>query len=141
MLGAMRALLLILGLSAVLLATPAPADEEPVSPAEFEDYAEGYTLYFEEEGEPFGSEVFEPDGETLWRYQDGSCMRGVWKAHDGQLCFYYGVGAEVICWEILRDEQGLFVRLLGESEDAGMELRITRRDKERPVCGDPGRGT
>jgi hypothetical protein len=124
----------------LLLAAPALA-EEPVSPSEFRDYAEGHTLYFERDGEPFGSEAFEPGGRTLWRYNDGSCLPGAWKPHGGQICFYYGEGDEVLCWRLVRDEQGLMVRLLGDSEDAGMELRITGRDQRKPICGEPGRAT
>lgn len=135
----MRPILLAL----FLLAAPALAQqpgEEPVSPAEFREFAEGWTLYFERDGAPFGQEAFEPGGETLWRYPDGSCMEGVWAPHGGQLCFYYGEGSEVLCWRALRDEEGLKVRLLGDGPEAGMELRVTGRDREPPLCGAPGRG-
>lgn len=138
MLLLMRRLLFCLCLAIAPSAALGFADE-PVSPSEFRDYAEGWTLHFEHEGEPFGQEAFEPGGQTLWRYPDGSCMEGVWKPHGAQLCFYYGQGGEVLCWRALRDEDGLFVRLLGEGPDAGMELRVTRRDRQRPLCGDPGR--
>ena len=141
MLGAMRTLLLLclIALGAPALA-PALA-EQPVGPSEFREYAEGHTLYFDLDGEPFGSEAFEPGGQTLWRYMDGSCAEGVWRPHGGQLCFYYGEGAEVLCWRLIRDDEGLLVRLLGDSPDAGMELRITGRDQRQPICGEPGRGT
>jgi len=115
--------------------------EQPVSPSEFRDYAEGHTLYFDLDGKPFGSEAFEPGGRTLWRYMDGSCTEGVWRPHGGQVCFYYGDGADVLCWRLIRDDAGLLVRLLGDGPDAGMELRITARDQSQPICGEPGRGT
>ena len=140
MIRAMRyALLLCLS----LLAPPALAagTEKPLSPSEFRDYAEGYTLYFERDGEEFGSEAFEPGGKTLWRYLDGSCMPGVWRPHGAQVCFYYGEGSDVLCWRVIRDDQGILVRLLGDTADAGMELRVVGRDQRAPICGDPGRGT
>jgi hypothetical protein len=141
MLDAMRTLLL-LGLMAFAIPALTPAlAEQPVSPSEFRDYAEGHTLYFDLDGEPFGSEAFEPGGRTLWRYKDGSCTEGVWRAHGGQVCFYYGDGTDVLCWRLIRDEQGLLVRLLGDGSDSGMELRITARDQRQPICGEPGRGT
>jgi len=135
-----RALLLALALPlAAPTSAPAAADQ-PVSPSEFRSYAEGYTLYFSEDGKPFGSEAFKPGGETVWRYGNGSCLRGLWRPHGAQLCFYYGIDYDVLCWRILRDEQGLKVRLLGDGPDAGLELRITGRDHEPPVCGGPSRG-
>ena len=114
--------------------------EEPVSPSEFREYAEGHTLYFNRVGEPFGSEQFEPGGKTLWRYLDGSCLEGAWRPHGAQICFFYGIPGEVLCWRLARDDEGLLVRLLGKGDDAGMELRITRRDEQKPICGEPGRG-
>lgn len=136
---ASRSLLLALCL-ALVPATAVSAAEEPVSPSEFREFAEGWTLHFEQDGEPFGQEAFGSGGETVWRYPDGSCIEGVWKPHGAQLCFfYYGQGSEVLCWRALRDEKGLLVRLLGEGPDAGMELRVTGRDKAPPICGDPGR--
>lgn len=141
MFGIMRTrALLCLFVSAAAGLLPALA-EEPVSPKEFREYAEGYTLYFERDGEHFGSESFEPGGKTLWRYLDGSCLNGVWRPHGAQICFFYGADDEVLCWRLIRDENGLLVRLLGDGEDAGMELRVTRRDQKKPICGEPGRGT
>ena len=141
MLGAMRKLALLC-LMAVAVPTLALAlVEKPLSPSEFRDYAEGYTLYFDFEGEPFGSEAFEPGGQTLWRFKDGTCTEGAWRPHGGQICFFYGDGEGVLCWRLVRDDEGLLVRLLGDGPDAGMELRITGRDRRRPICGEPGRGT
>jgi len=133
----MRTLLLICFLA---LASPA-FGEEVVSPSEFREYAEGYTLYFERDGEPFGSETFEPGGNTVWRYMDGSCSDGAWRPHGAQVCFYYGEGTDVLCWRLVRDDEGLVVRLLGDGPDAGMELRVTARDERPPICGEPGQGT
>ncbi len=141
MLGGMRTLSLLCLLAVAVPGLAFALAEKPLSPSEFRDYAEGYTLYFDRDGAPFGSESFDPGGQTLWRYKDGSCTEGVWRPHGGQLCFYYGSGSEVLCWRLIRDDEGLLVRLLGDGPDAGMELRITRRDQRRPICGEPGRGT
>lgn len=129
-------------LATLLLATAPALAQEIVSPDEFRDYAEGYTLHFEREGRPFGSEYFGPDGQTRWRYQDGSCVRGVWRPHGAQLCFLYDSLSEPgpLCWRVLRDERGLFARLL-DGEDDGMELRIARRDTAPLLCGEPGHST
>ena len=134
MLAAMR-LLRLLPFLWLLTAAAAPA-EEVLSPAKFRAYAEGYTLYFSSDGEPFGSEAYRPGGETLWRFKDGTCQPGVWRPLGARICFYYGPDTEVLCWRFLRDEEGLLVRLL-DSEDAGLELRITGRDKREPLCAGP----
>jgi hypothetical protein len=144
MIGFMRTMLALLCLIAFTMHGFSPLlAEEPVSPSEFREYAEGHTLYFDRGGKPFGSEAFEPGGATVWRYLDGSCLKGAWRPHGAQLCFFYGDPDEVLCWRLVRDEEGLLVRLLGEGEgeDAGMELRVIRRDERKPICGEPGRGT
>lgn len=133
--------LALLCLIVLIIPTLAPVRaEEPLSPSEFRQYAEGYTLYFERDGASFGSESFEPGGQTLWRFEDGSCTKGVWRPYGGQICFFYGDESDVQCWRMIHDDDGLLVRLLGDSDDAGMELRITARDKRPLVCGEPGRG-
>lgn len=124
------------------LGLPALADEKPISPREFRDYATGWTLYFERDGVPFGSETFDESGKTVWRYRDGSCVTGNWRPHGAQLCFLYDSQSEgeVLCWRMLRDDQGLLARLLNGSNE-GLELRITGRDKQPLLCGDPGTAT
>ncbi|MEM9139186.1 MAG: hypothetical protein AAGB15_05090 [Pseudomonadota bacterium] len=115
-----------------------------MSPQEFRSYAEGWTLYFERDGEAFGSERFEPGGRVQWRYNDGSCVRGAWRAHGAQLCFLYetdGPDGDVLCWRMLRtDEGGLIARLL-QGANEGLELKVTRRDRQPLLCGDPGTNT
>ena len=133
-------------LAALLIAAPALAPAlaaEPVSPDEFRDYAEGWTLHFERDGLPFGSESFEGGGKVRWRYSDGSCVDGAWRAHDGQLCFLYDnveEGREINCWKMLRDDHGLLARLIS-GQNAGLELRVSRRDRAPLLCGEPGIGT
>lgn len=111
--------------------------EAPLTPAEFRAYAEGWTLYFEKDGEPFGAEAFRPGGETLWYdAESGECLRGQWRAYGAQICFYYGLGSEVLCWRFLKDEKGYLVRLLN-TEEKGLTLRVSGRDKREPVCAGP----
>jgi len=122
---------------------PASAGEEPVSPSAFRKYAEGWTLYFARDGELFGSERFERGGKTRWRYEDGSCVRGVWRPSGAQICFLYEAGAAAnkpLCWQVVRDDTGLIARLL-EGKNAGLELRVIGRDKRPLLCGDPGTST
>lgn len=126
--------LLILTLSA----GPAGSSEGvPVSPQEFGEYATGYTLYFEKDGEPWGSESFGPDGAVKWRYPSGSCLEGVWRGYEDQVCFYYGPGTDVLCWSLTREGDEL-VGVLDSGEEAGLRLVITGRDRRPLLCGGPG---
>ncbi|MEM7236962.1 MAG: hypothetical protein AAF501_03935 [Pseudomonadota bacterium] len=126
----------------LVAATPCLAQDSTIdllSPDEFRDYAEGYTLYFEQDGSPFGTESFEEGGATTWRYGDGSCVNGAWRPHGGQICFFYGDDQGVLCWRMYRDGDDLLARLLDGGEEAGgLELRITRRDRKPLLCGEPG---
>jgi len=130
-------LALIMGLMPVSLT----AAERPLSPSEFRDYAEGWTLQYQRDGKFWGSERYEPGGVVRWRFPDGRCVEGLWRPHGAQICFLYGSDAEVLCWRMLRDEQGLMARLLGDGPDAGMELRIIGRERASPLCGGPGEDT
>jgi len=127
-----------LALMAALTLPGIAAAADLVSPFEFREFAEGYTLYFEEDGAPFGAESFRKDGGTTWRFPDGTCAEGQWRAHGAQICFVYEGTTEVQCWRMLRDDGGLFARLLGDGPDAGLELRITGRDRQPLLCGGPG---
>lgn len=121
-----------------LLASPAAGEiETRVGAAEFRAYAEGHTLYFEQDGREVGSETFHPGGETTWRYTDGTCVDGVWKSQGDELCFYYGDPDGVQCWAVLRDQRGLKVRRLGELDPPDLTYRITGRDRRPLLCGAP----
>ncbi len=121
----------------VFLTGPALSDDDPeiVSASEFREYAEGYTLYFEFEGQRFGEEEFYEGGSTRWRYEDYTCADGAWRAHGDDICFYYNLPAEVLCWRVLRDEEGLYAELLDSAEGGEMTLRIVGRDTRPLLCG------
>lgn len=129
---------LALAALAVLATLPAAAQmAEPVDPADFHDYAQGFTLYFEEDGEPVGSESFGPDGAVTWRTPEGECFEGLWREHEGLMCFFYSGEADVTCWQVLRDEDGMMVRR--ESGDPPeVTFRVVGRDRKPLLCGAPG---
>lgn len=130
-----------LALAGALAAAPAPpghaADPEPMSPSAFRAYAEGHTLYFTEDGEPFGAETFLSGDRSVWRYADGNCVGGRWRARGAQICFRYMDGGDELCWRFLRDGSALIARLLGDGPDAGLELRVERRDRIPVLCAGP----
>ncbi|TVQ52676.1 MAG: hypothetical protein EA355_14720 [Rhodobacteraceae bacterium] len=112
-------------------ATLAAAEETPVSTETFRAYAEGWTLYFEEDGEPFGAEAFRRDGTVTWKPEGGPCIDGVWGGDEtGRICFLYPEA--MACWRITRDGDGKIARM----EDGSLEIRIVGRDRRPLVCGD-----
>jgi hypothetical protein len=83
---------------ALAVSTPAGADQPPfrtpvgaipLSAEEFRAFAEGWTLHFERDGAPFGTESFGHGGRTLWRPEGGSCTPGFWAAVGSEVCFFY----------------------------------------------------
>lgn len=129
------------GLTSALLlgATPAAAqDAVPISPSAFREYAEGYTLYFSHEGAEFGAESFLSGDRSIWRYDNGECVNGTWHPRGAQICFSYEDNPQDLCWRFLRAGDDLLARLLGDGPDAGMELRVVRRDRFPLLCAGPG---
>jgi hypothetical protein len=109
------------------------AAEEPVSTEAFRAYAEGWTIYFEEDGAPFGAESFRRDGSVTWKPEGGRCVEGVWGGDDtGRICFLYPEA--MACWRLTRDADGMIARM--EDDDEPLTLRIVRRDRRPLLCGD-----
>lgn len=129
--------------AAILLASLPTRADQPVSPAEFAEFATGWTLYYEEDGEPMGSETFRPDGRVRWRDADGVCADGVWRAYGDQMCFYYGPGTPVQCWALSRTQPDGPIRLTltGDGEDAGLALDVAGRDRQPLTCKGEGVGS
>ncbi len=125
-------------LLAALLRPAAAADWQPMTPSEFRAYAEGWTLHFERNGQPYGSETFREGDRTVWRFHNGQCTDGVWEARGAQICFTYPDGDPPICWRFMRDGAEVMARLI-KRFDAGPDLEITvaRRTRVPLVCGAP----
>lgn len=124
--------------AATLLSAGLAQAAEPLSPQSFRTFAEGHTLYFSEGGTYYGAESYAPGNRSTWQFRFGDCVPGVWEARGGQICFRYADGeGDESCWRMMRDDRGYFVRLLGDDPDAGMELRVIRRDRKPLRCGGP----
>lgn len=120
-----------LALLLICAAATAGAGDDPVTGEEFAAYARGWTLHFEQDGAPFGSESFDRGDGVMWRPEGGRCERGVWGADGARICFFYpGLAA---CWRMFRDADGLFAVA---EDDPRVVLRIVRRDRRPALCDD-----
>lgn len=92
-----------------ILAGPAMA-QQPLSPAEFEAYVTGKTLYFGENGQPHGVEQYLSDRRVRWSFLDGDCNNGRWYEDLDLICFVYDKAPDPQCWRFFLTDQGLRAR-------------------------------
>ena len=120
-----------------LIGLPALA-AEIVSPQDFEAYANGKTLYFAQQGTPYGVEQYLPNRESIWQYDDGTCTRGTWYEKGSEICFVYEGDGTPQCWTFLKKGDRFAARATGREPEA--DLDVIWRD-ERPIsCKGPDIG-
>jgi hypothetical protein len=112
--------------------------EEIMSPEDFQSYAEGKTLYFSQQGQPYGVEQYLPGQQSIWQYADGTCAYGIWYARKNFICFIYDGDGDAQCWHFLQKGEQFSARAAGREPDA--DLDVIWKD-ERPIsCKGPGVG-
>jgi len=84
-------------LCTMLLTSPAIA-ETPMSGIEFENYAQGKTIFYEDGGQNYGAEQYLPNRRVLWSIQDGPCSEGDWYEKGELICFVYDDDPTPKCW-------------------------------------------
>jgi hypothetical protein len=124
----------------ILWILPLPlAAQDILEPEEFETYAEGYTLYFSQQGTPYGVEQYLPNRESIWQFADGICKRGIWYTRKEQICFLYEGDSEAQCWHFLKKGETYAARAEGREPEA--DLDVIWKD-DRPIeCLGPDVGT
>lgn len=124
-----------------LAAAPTASMADIVSPEAFQALAEGRTLHFSLDGEPFGAEQFFPERRSLWRFADGSCEPGRWEPQGPEICFVYASDPAPICW-LFREHGGRFVAHLTEAgAETGFSLDLDRVAPEPLPCPGPPVGS
>lgn len=122
---------LSLCLAAALAAQAAPARAEPtMSAAEFDAYTRGKTLFYGQNGRPYGAEVYRDNRRVQWSFLDGVCKEGEWYEENGMICFTYENELDPQCWTFREGGNGLIARFendpaatqLYEVDEAGQEL-------------------
>lgn len=129
-------------LSLVALATLAQtalAQGTPLNGQEFERYAEGRTIYYTFNGEPFGVEEYLPGKRVRWSFLDGQCKEGSWYQEGRFICFVYEDTPETPqCWTFF--DEGSRLRALFLDDPTQTELFEVEDADEPMLCLGPDVG-
>lgn len=105
-----------------LICSPLQA-ETIISPSEFKALSTGKTLYFSQDGEPYGAEQFFQGQRSKWQFSDGTCENGQWFNVDDMFCFNYEGGIETQCWHFFKtDDNGYAARAEGAPKEEVLNL-------------------
>lgn len=117
-------------LVAILFVAQAAVGAEPMNGAAFDAYTKGKTLFYGQNGQPYGAEVYLDDRRVKWSFLDGQCKEGFWYEEAGQICFVYEDNPTPQCWAFTTEAGKLTARFenlpgateLYEAEDVGEEM-------------------
>ncbi len=103
---------------------------EPMDGASFDAYTRGKTLFYGQNGQTYGAEVYLDNRRVRWSFLDGECKEGHWYEQAGQICFVYEDNPAPQCWAFSQDNGRLTARFenapgateLYEADDIGEEM-------------------
>lgn len=106
-------------------AEPVPMDAEA-----FDTYTRGKTLFYGQNGQVYGAEIYLDNRRVKWSFLDGQCKEGTWYEDAGMICFVYEDTPTPQCWAFHQDNGGLTARFqdmpgateLYEAQDVGEEM-------------------
>lgn len=110
--------------------------ETPMSASEFGAYVDGKTLYYSQNGQPYGAEQYLPNQRVRWSFLDGDCKEGVWYQQGQEICFVYEDFGGPQCWSFYLDGSG---KLRGnfESDPEATTLYEAQEDSKPMLCLGP----
>lgn len=117
-------------LSALLF--PALANAQ-MSAEAFEQYTQGKTLTYVENGMAYGVEEYLPGRRVRWSFLDGRCSDGVWYEEAGGICFVYEDNPDPQCWVFSAGPRGLVADFIGD--DAPRLYEAQSLDEEMLCLG------
>ena len=102
-----------LALTALLTATPAVA--EPMSAEAFDAYTRGKTLFYAQNRQSYGAEIYQENRRVTWSFLDGECKDGYWYNDGPVICFVYeDQQANPQCWTFELGVGGLLASFVGD---------------------------
>ncbi|QUJ77165.1 hypothetical protein KDD17_03835 [Sulfitobacter albidus] len=120
---------------ALWLLTALPAAAQTMSAAEFDAYTQGKTLYYGNNGEAYGAEIYLPNRRVRWTFLDGECKDGEWYEDSGLICFVYEDRPDPQCWSFELGTRGLIARF--ENDPAQVPLYEANESTEEFLCLGP----
>lgn len=120
---------------AFLMLTALPAAAQSMSAAEFDAYTRGKTLYYGNNGQAYGAEIYLPNRRVRWTFLDGECKDGEWYEDDGLICFVYEDRPDPQCWSFEPGADGLIARF--ENDPAQVPLYEANESTEEFLCLGP----
>lgn len=125
---------------AALLATSAAfaAEPNPMNGAAFDAYTRGKTLFFAQNGETYGAEVYLDNQRVKWSFLDGECKEGYWYEQQDQICFIYEDTPTPQCWAFFEENGQLVARF--ENVPGATELYEAADIGEEMICLGPDVG-
>lgn len=103
---------------------------------EFDRYTRGKTLFFGNDGEPYGVERYLEGRRVIWSFLDGKCKHGRWYEQAGQICFLYEDRPfDPQCWTFTETPGGLNARF--ENDPLATELYEAQDMGEEMLCHGP----
>lgn len=130
----MKPLLLV----ALLAATPALAEDPPMTAADFDAYVTGKTLTYSQFGSIFGTEEYLPGRKVRWAFTEDICQYGSWYEDAGNICFVYEYDPDPHCWTFWKD--GATLRALSVNDAPGSELSEVAQTDQPLACAGPDVG-
>ncbi|MFK7870980.1 MAG: hypothetical protein AB8B58_17295 [Roseobacter sp.] len=126
----MKRLVLVL----TLLAGPLAA-QNLLTADEFDAYTRGKTLYYGQNGQTYGAEIYHENRRVQWSFLDGECKEGTWYEDQGLICFVYDDNPNPQCWSFVQSPGGLIARF--ENNPTTTELYEAQDIGEEMVCLGP----
>jgi len=122
---------------AVIGATVGSAGAEvPLDAEAFDRYTRGKTLFYGQNGQAYGAEIYLDNRRVRWSFLDGECKEGEWYEEAGQICFIYeDAPGDPQCWQFSKGAGGLIARF--QNLPGSTELYEASDVNEEMICLGP----
>lgn len=114
------------------------AAAEPMDGEAFDAYTRGKTLFYGQNGQAYGAEIYLDDRKVRWSFLDGECKDGFWYEEAGQICFVYEDNPTPQCWAFSKNNGTLIARF--ENQPGATELYEAEDVGEEMICLAPNLG-